>query len=98
MPELREQADLLVSSATRCVALIARLESMKGLGPHLDAIDALETDGDGLYRQALRRLFSGDFKAEATLYWKDIVEAMERAMNTMEDISDVVEAIVLKHA
>ena len=32
------------------------------------------------------------------LCWKDIVEAMEDALNTIEDISDVVESIVLKHA
>jgi uncharacterized protein Yka (UPF0111/DUF47 family) len=32
------------------------------------------------------------------LKWKDIVQAMEAALNTVEDISDVVESIVLKHA
>ena len=30
--------------------------------------------------------------------WKDVIEAMEGALNTLEDISDVVESIVLKHA
>ena len=29
---------------------------------------------------------------------KDIVEAMEAALNTIEDISNIVESIVLKHA
>ena len=32
------------------------------------------------------------------LHWKDVVEAMEDALNTIEDISDIVESIVLKHA
>jgi uncharacterized protein Yka (UPF0111/DUF47 family) len=32
------------------------------------------------------------------LKWKDIVQAMEAALNTVEDISDVVESIILKHA
>jgi predicted phosphate transport protein (TIGR00153 family) len=98
MPELREQADVLVQLGDEVVAMMGRLESMKGLGPHLDAIDALESHGDEIYRQALRRVYRDDFKAKATLYWKDVVETMERAMNSMEDISDVVEAIVLKHA
>ena len=98
MPELKQQADLLVQMADEVVALIARLESMKGLQPHLDAIDRLETEGDAVYRQALRRLYSDEFKALATLYWKDVVEAMEDALDTIEDVSDVVEAIVLKHA
>ena len=37
-------------------------------------------------------------KALEVLKWKDIVEAMEAALNTLEDISDIVESIVLKHA
>ena len=32
------------------------------------------------------------------LRWKDVIESMEGAINTLEDISDIVESIVLKHA
>ena len=98
MPELKQQAGLLSEMADEVAALIAGLESVKGLQPHLDAIDRLESEGDVVYRHALRRLYSDEFKARATLYWKDVVEAMERALDTMEDISDIVEAIALKHA
>jgi uncharacterized protein Yka (UPF0111/DUF47 family) len=58
----------------------------------------LESEGDGVYRRTLARLFSGEFEALDVLRWKDIVTAMEAAMNALEDISDVVESIVLKHA
>jgi uncharacterized protein Yka (UPF0111/DUF47 family) len=46
----------------------------------------------------LVRLFSGEYEALDVLRWKDIVEAMEAALNTLEDVSNVVESIVLKHA
>ena len=98
LPELTEQADLLVQMADETEALIDRLESMKGVQPHLDAIDRLESEGDAIYRRILARLFSGEFEALEVLRWKDIVEALEGALNTLEDISDVVESIVLKHA
>ena len=98
MPELKQQADVLVPMADEVAELIAGLRSMNGLQPHLDAVDRLESEGDAIYRQALRRLYSDEFKARATLYWKDVVETMEHALDTMEDISDVVEAIALKHA
>ena len=75
-----------------------RLESMKNVQPHLDAIDRLETEGDTLYRRTLARLFSGEFDALDVLRWKDIVEALEAALNALEDVSNVVESIVLKHA
>jgi predicted phosphate transport protein (TIGR00153 family) len=98
LPELKEQADVLVQMADVAVELMGRLESMKGVQPHLDAIDRLETEGDRIYRRALGRLFSGEYPALEVLKWKDVVEAMEAALNTIEDISNVVEAIVLKFA
>ena len=98
LPEMREQADLLVRMAEEAEALINRLESMKGCQPHLDAIDAQESEGDAVYRRILARLYSGELDALEVLRWKGIVEALEGALNTIEDISDVVESIVLKHA
>ena len=46
----------------------------------------------------MARLFSGEFEALDVLKWKDIVEAMEVAINTVEDVSNVIESIVVKHA
>ncbi len=98
LPELKEQADVLVQMSDEAVLLLGKLQSMKGMEPHLEAIDRLETNGDEIYRRALGRLFSGEFKALEVLKWKDVVEAMEAALNTLEDISDIVESIVFKHA
>ena len=98
MPELKQQADLLVQMADETVALVERLGSMKGTEPFLNAIDRLESEGDAVYRQALARLYSGELEASATLYWKDVVDTMEAALDALEDASDVIEGIVLKHA
>ena len=98
LPELGEQANLLVEMADETAGLISRLQSMRGVQPYLERIDRLETEGDAVYRRTVARLFSGEFEALDILRWKDIVEAMEAALNTIEDISNVVEAIVLKHA
>jgi uncharacterized protein len=98
LPELKEQADLVVQCAHETQQLMARLESMKGVQPHLDAIDRLESEGDAVHRRILARLFGGEFEALEVLRWKDVIESMEAALNTLEDISDIVESIVLKHA
>ncbi len=98
IPELLTQADVLVQMADETVALLGRLQSMKGVQPHLDAIDRLESEGDSHHRAILSRLFGGEFDALEILRWKDTVEALEAALNTIEDISNVVESIVLKHA
>ena len=53
---------------------------------------------DAFYRRTMARLYSGEFSALEVLKWKDIVQAMEEALNTREHVSDIVESIVLKHA
>ena len=98
LPELKEQADLLVQMGDQTVGLMGRLQTMKGTGPFLKAIDQLESEGDVVYHRALGHLFSGEYEALEVLKWKDIVQAMEGALNTVEDVSNVVESIVLKHA
>lgn len=97
LPELREQADLLVKMADEVVPLVEKLRDMKGVQPHLDAIDGLESQGDSVYRRTVARLFR-DYEAIEVLKWKDIVEAIEASVNAIENISDIVESIVLKHA
>ena len=98
LPELKEQADLVVQCAEETRLLVERLESMKNVQPYLDAIDRLESEGDAVHRRILARLFGGEFDALEVIRWKDVIESMEAALNTLEDISDVVESIVLKHA
>jgi predicted phosphate transport protein (TIGR00153 family) len=98
VPWLVRQGELLVELAGEAVGLARNLESMKGLAPHLEAIDRLESEGDAVYNDALAHLFSGEYDALDVLRWKDLVEAMEAAINTMEDIGDIVESIMLKHA
>ncbi len=96
--ELHEQGRILVELADEAAELMARLESMKEMDAHLAAIDRLESEGDQVFNQAMARLFSGEFEALDVIRWKDLIEAMEAAMNAIEDISDVVEGIVLKHS
>jgi predicted phosphate transport protein (TIGR00153 family) len=97
LPEMRELSDILVQMTEQAVGLLKLLKSMKGVQPYLDAIDKLESEGDAIYRRTLARLFT-DYDAITVLKWKDIVQSMEHALNTVEDVSNVVESIVLKFA
>ena len=97
IPELVEMADILVQMTEQATGMFGRLEAMRGVQPFLDAIDQLESEGDSVYRRTLARLFR-DYDALTVLKWKDVVQEMEKALNTVEDISNIVEAVVLKHA
>jgi predicted phosphate transport protein (TIGR00153 family) len=97
LPEMVELADILVKMTDQMVGLLGRLKSMKDVQPYLAAIDKLESEGDSVYRRTLARLFA-EYDAMTVLKWKDIIQAMEGALNTTEDVSNVVESIVLKFA
>jgi predicted phosphate transport protein (TIGR00153 family) len=98
LPEVRDLADILVKAAEANVTLIAKLPRLRDMEGDLEVIGQLESEGDRIYRRLVAHLFSGEFKAFAVLKWKDIVEAIEKSVNAIENISDIVESIVLKHA
>ncbi len=98
LPEVRDLADILVKAAEANVALIAKLPKLRDVESELEAIGRLESEADRVYRRSVAHLFGGEFKAFTVLRWKDVVEAIEASVNAIENISDIVESIVLKHA
>ena len=98
LPEMLELADLLVKSADATVALLAKVAKPRTLAPELEAIDRLESEADRVYRRSVARLFSGELAAFEVLKLKDVVEGLEASVNKIEKLSDVVEAIAVKHA
>lgn len=78
--------------------LVGKLSTLNDVHGDIDAIDTLESEADATYRRIMAELFSGTHDALDILKWKDIVEAVERAINAVEDASDVIQAIAVKHA
>jgi len=98
LPEVAELADILVTMADEMVALIACLKARDGARYRLQRIESLERQGDAIYRRTIARLFSGEFEALDVLKWKDIVQSLEGSINSIEDVSDVVESILVKES
>ena len=93
-----EMAEILHETAEAMVRLMEKLPKLRDLQQELDVVDELESKGDDVYRRTMAHLFSGEFKAFTVLRWKDIVEAMESALNSFEKASDIVASIAVKHA
>jgi hypothetical protein len=98
LPELRQQADVLLRATGAIAHAVGRLRSLNGLTADLIEINRLENEGDRIYRRTIARLYSGEFKAMEVLKWRDILDQMETAIDGCEDISNVIESIMLKHA
>jgi len=95
---MKELVDIIVEAAQVAVSLIAKLPKLKNVEDDLTALGQLESTADRIYRRTVAELFSGEYDAFTVLKWKDIVEALEHSVNSIEKIGDIVESIVLKHA
>ena len=99
-PEMAAQVDVLVRAAIQTEQALGELEDMNRdkLEPYWIEINRLENEGDKLYRRAVADLFSGDHKAMDVLKWKEVIENLEEALDGLENVANIIESIVLKHA
>jgi uncharacterized protein Yka (UPF0111/DUF47 family) len=65
---------------------------------HCIEINRLENRIDRKYRDALGKLLNNNADPIAVIKWKDIYELLEDASDRAEDIANILEGIVLKHA
>jgi uncharacterized protein Yka (UPF0111/DUF47 family) len=74
------------------------LQSPQSLEEYWIEINRLENAGDKNHRRMLAKLFSGEFKTIEVLKLKDIVEALERAIDAFESVAHTVEQIAVKES
>jgi hypothetical protein len=81
--------------------IVHAMRDMKNSKMIIDAcveINTLENEGDIVLRSAMVDLFEHEKDAIELIKWKEIFERLEEAIDVCEDVSNIVEGIVLKHA
>jgi predicted phosphate transport protein (TIGR00153 family) len=100
LPEMKAQVNVLLQATEQTEGALEALPRMERdrLEPYWVEINRLENEGDKLYRRAVADLFSGDYKAMDVLKWKEVIENLEEAIDGLENVANIIESIVLKHA
>lgn len=98
LPGVFELADLLAQITQANCDLVGNLQSMQNINQLAETIDQLESAADRVFRRVTSELFSGRHDALDILRWKEIVEAIEKAIDAVEAAADVVSSIAVKHA
>jgi hypothetical protein len=94
----REMVALILASAEQVVKAIGNLPRFVGVEEICVEINRLENEADDLYRHAIAGLFEGEQPILEVTKWKEIYELLEGVTDRCEDVANVVETIVLKHA
>jgi len=97
-PELSQQVEVLQRCAELTASAMPGLQSPHSLEEYWIEVNRLENTGDKNHRRMLAKLFSGEFKTIEVLKLKDIVEALERAIDKFENVANIVEQIAVKES
>ena len=95
------QAEILFQAIGKIKDVVHGLRNMKNSQMILDGcveIHTLENAGDVVLRNIITDLFIREKDAIELLKWKEIIELLEVAIDGCENVSNIVEGIVLKHA
>jgi uncharacterized protein len=99
--EIIKQAKVLNEAIKKVKSIVHAMRDMKNAKMILDGcveINTLENAGDVILRTIIADLFVKEKDAIELIKWKEIFELIEEAIDVCEDVSNIVEGIVLKHA
>jgi len=96
--EVPELASVLLSQVKEISAAVTSLQDNDHVVERCVEINRLENDADRLFQAAIGSLFQEVKDPIDVIKRKEIIESMERATDKAEDVSNVLETIVVKNA
>ncbi len=100
-PEILEMSGLLVAATEAVQRAVDALSSRRDparIRELCGAVKAVEKSNDRLLRGATARLFKEEQDARALIKWQKIYEDLEDAIDCCEDVSNVVEGVVIENS
>jgi predicted phosphate transport protein (TIGR00153 family) len=97
-PDARVLAGIIKSSVDQLVVALKALEKKVGVAEPAVEINRLENEADRAHQAAVRRLFEEERDPIGIIKWKEILDFLEDATDRCEDVANVLEGVVVKHA
>jgi hypothetical protein len=93
-----DHAEIIVRQCEEIVRALSKLKRFQGVAPHWIEIHRLENEGDRISRRAIADLFTNGTDPVEMIKWKDLYALLEDTIDACEDVANVIERIVVKHA
>ena len=96
--DARDLARIIMASAEQVVKAMKALERKKGVAEPAIEINRLENEADRAHQNAVRKLFEEEKDPVQIMKWKEILDFLEDATDRCEDVANVLEGVMVKHA
>jgi predicted phosphate transport protein (TIGR00153 family) len=93
-----QQAAIVVRQCELLHEALMHLRGFKDLERYWIEVHRLENEGDQLVRGAIASLFEGDPDPIQVIKWRKLYGLLEEAIDLCEDVANIIERIVVKHA
>jgi predicted phosphate transport protein (TIGR00153 family) len=97
-PHARELAGIIKASVDQVLIGLKALESRTELLTCAVEINRLENEADRIHQVAVGALFADERDPIAIMKWKEILDFLEAATDSCEDVADLFEGVIVKHA
>ena len=90
--------DIICDSIDRIAEALALLERREGVRELAARVKQLEHEADRVHQDAIVELFDQERDPIAVIKWKEILDFLEAATDRCEDVADLLEGVIVKHA
>jgi predicted phosphate transport protein (TIGR00153 family) len=93
-----EQTTIVVKQCELLHEALLHLRGFKDLDKYWIEVHRLENEGDRVGRAAIAALFESETDPITMIKWKEVYALLETTIDKCEDVANIIERIVVKHA
>lgn len=100
-PDALKMADMIIKCTEELMGVMSELKNMKTskvLKDRIIEVNRIEDAGDDIFRNAMQSLFVNENDSLEVIKWKEIYEYLENTLDACEDVANIIEGVVMKHA
>jgi len=94
----RKFAHITVNSTEQMRLCLKHMEEHVAVTPSVVEINRLENEADRLHQEVVSALFDDEQDPITLIKWKEIYDYLEATIDRIEDVSDAVQGVMLKHS
>lgn len=96
--EISRLITLSIKELSELMEELVHLKISDKLKKKIIEINRLENQGDIIFREAVKKLFAEEKDPLEVIKWNGILAYLEKALDACEEVANIIEGVVMKHA